>query len=742
MTDVRRYRLIVLATLASSIAGLLLGPAPALAGKFELSSSFGKTAPTGGLVKEPRGVAVEVSTGDVFVMDSGDGRVVKYNAAGTQVLGEFTGAETPQTQFEAPSFGAGAGVAVDNSTAATTGDVYVTSGKFVDRFKPKGTSGNEPNEYVYECQLSGPGSGCVASAVEEFGAVHSVAVDASGNVYYGKAKTVYELEAGGSAMVVELHEFTYGSVEGVAVAGSDVYVATYNESSERDLVKLELNSALHVLEHEEVIAAGIGQQAVTVDARGNVYVLDEEAAGKSHVAEYASTAIAGSKSLKEFGATEIGESWGIAYSPFNNEIYVSDFENNDVHIFAEVPGPPVAVTEPASAITATSARLNGAVNPEGFATTSLFEYGPCTTPSTCATSLFGSKATAWLLESEPPSSEDGNGSVSVEVTARLAGLEPNETYHYELVGTSTLPGSGNGGEQTFTTLAALPTVNDQSPAASSIARTAALLSGTINPKHSETTYYFEYVDEAGYNPVTANPYSAGGRTLPASAGEGFGDQTVAQQLTALLTGTTYHYRLVATNQAGTVTGSDHTFTTAAPTPPLVTTGPPSGVTQTTATISGAVDPQGIQTSYEFELGTDTSYSGAKIFGSAGQSASAEMITVTLQDFAPGTTYHYRIVATNADGTADGTDQSFTTPTISSPIVLPLNAPLLATSAIAFPTESSTTTTKGTTKALTRAQKLSKALSRCRRKPKRQRASCERLAHKKYDSSKTNQHHNR
>jgi hypothetical protein len=734
MTAVRRYRLIVLTALAASSGGLLLGPAPALAGKFELSSSFGKTAPTGGLVKEPRGAAVEVSTGDVFVMDSGDGRVVKYNAAGTQVLGEFTGAQTPQTEFEAPSFGAGAGVAVDNSTAATTGDVYVTSGRFVDRFKPKGTSGNEPNEYVYECQVSGPGSGCVASAVEEFGAVHSVAVDASGNMYYGKAKTVYELEAGGSAAVVELQpEFTHGAVEGVAVAGSDVYVATSNASSERDLVKLELNSVLHVLEHEEVPAEGGGQKAVTVDPSGNVYVLDEEAAGKTHVAEYASTAIAGGKAVKEFGATEIGESWGIAYSPFNNEIYVSDLENNDVDIFAEVPGPPVAATEPASAITATSARLNGSVNPEGFATKSLFEYGPCTTSSTCATSLFASQATAWLLASEPPSSEEGSGSVAVEVTARLAGLEPNETYHYQLAATSALPGSGSGGEQIFATIAELPRVNDHPSEASSITRTTVQLAGSLNPEHSETTYYFAYVDEAGYAPTAVDPYSAGTRTAMATAGEGFGDQTVAQPLVGLLPGTTYHYRLVATNQAGTVTGPDRTFTTGSGTPPVVTTGAPNGVTPTTATISGTVDPQGIQTSYEFELGTDMSY-GTEMFGEVGGGVEAAPIALALQDLAAGTTYHYRVVASNADGVAYGADETFTTSSFPSSIALPPTAPLLATLAIAFPTETGTTT-PATTKALTRAQKLAAALKACRKKSKGKRARCEHRARKQYAPAK-------
>jgi sugar lactone lactonase YvrE len=700
---------------------LMLGSQPALAGKFKLSSSFGGAGTGSGQFETPHGVAVEASTGDVFVVDTGNKRVEKFNPTGTKVESELAGAGTPPPEFNEEPLG----VAVDNA-----GDVYVAvsaelSEEFaVDRFKPKGTSGNEPNEYEYECQFTGPERGCFTDpeteggSGEKFGEGQAVATDSNGNVYIAAKHSVYEFEADG-ASVATLAKVTFSTV-GVTVSGNDVYVITFAPGTSKfELVKLVVNPATHAVEAESVLDTE-DAHAVTVDPGGNVYVVDDLGAseGGPHVAKYDATG----KFAAEFGAGEIGESAGIAYSPFNKEIYVSDLEHNNVHILEEVPGPPVAATGTATEVAATSARLNGAVNPEGFETTSLFEYG--------ASGLYGSSTPALVVGSEPPSSHDGSGGVSVEVTARLSGLEPNETYHYQLVGTSTLPGSGSGGDQTFKTLAALPTVNDQPPAASSITRTAAQLSGTVNPKHSETTYHFEDVEEAGYNPVATNPYSAGGRTLPASAGEGFGDQTVAQQLTSLLAGTTYHYRLSATNQAGTVTGPDHTFTTASGTPPVASTGAPSSVTQTAATISGTVDPQGIQTSYELELGTNTSYSGAKIFGSAGETVGAETITLALQNLAPGTTYHYRIAATNADGTAYGADQSFTTPSYPSPITLPLTAPPIMTPSIALPTETGTSTTIAK-KALTRSQKLAAALRTCRMKSKGKRAACRKRARRQY-----------
>jgi hypothetical protein len=66
---------------------------------------------------------------------------------------------------------------------------------------------------------------------------------------------------------------------------------------------------------------------------------------------------------------------------------------------------------------------------------------------------------------------------------------------------------------------------------------------------------------------------------------------------------TYHYALVAKNRYGVQgLGQDHTFTTHTGTPPIVSTGGASGISQNSATISGTVDPEGLQTSYYFEYG--------------------------------------------------------------------------------------------------------------------------------------------
>jgi hypothetical protein len=97
-------------------------------------------------------------------------------------------------------------------------------------------------------------------------------------------------------------------------------------------------------------------------------------------------------------------------------------------------------------------------------------------------------------------------------------------------------------------------------------------------------------------------------------------------------------------------------------PPTATTGPPSGLQPLQATISGSVNPQGIDDAkYYFQYGTTTSYGSSTPQGDAGQSLNSIPESATLTGIQPGTLYHYRIVATSAAGTGYGSDQVFTTP---------------------------------------------------------------------------------
>jgi hypothetical protein len=100
------------------------------------------------------------------------------------------------------------------------------------------------------------------------------------------------------------------------------------------------------------------------------------------------------------------------------------------------PAAPTVVTGPASALTATSATLNGAVNPEALATTWYFEYGP--------TAAYGLKtAKEKLVASANPSN----------LSASVVHLAPQATYHFRLVAASSAGTSYGAGAVLITGLA-------------------------------------------------------------------------------------------------------------------------------------------------------------------------------------------------------------------------------------------------------------------------------------------------
>jgi len=110
--------------------------------------------------------------------------------------------------------------------------------------------------------------------------------------------------------------------------------------------------------------------------------------------------------------------------------------------------------------------------------------------------------------------------------------------------------------------------------------------------------------------------------------------------------------------------------------------------------------------------------------------------VYLEDLQPGTTYYYRLVATNVDGTSYGKDETFTTLGYPNSIIQPATPPLLAIPVIAFPQEEAGSTgTLTTTKTLTKAQKLVEARKACRKKRGKQRTTCEKQARRKYGAAK-------
>jgi RHS repeat-associated protein len=96
--------------------------------------------------------------------------------------------------------------------------------------------------------------------------------------------------------------------------------------------------------------------------------------------------------------------------------------------------------------------------------------------------------------------------------------------------------------------------------------------------------------------------------------------------------------------------------------PVAETKSATGVKATEATLKGSVNPKGLATTYWFEYGPTAAY-GTSIPAepkSAGSGSSPVEVGETVSGLEEGTTYHYRLVATSAGGTAYGEDKTLTT----------------------------------------------------------------------------------
>ena len=143
------------------------------------------------------------------------------------------------------------------------------------------------------------------------------------------------------------------------------------------------------------------------------------------------------------------------------------------------------------------------------------------------------------------------------VSADIASLAPARTYHFRLVATND-KGTTNGEDRVFTTPA--PPALVTTGAATEVGQSGAKLTAEVNPNGSATTYHFEL------GPTTQ--YGSHWPASDAAAGSDSQPHSVVQVLSGLLSGTTYHYRAVATNAASAVTyGADRQFTTAGVPPP-------------------------------------------------------------------------------------------------------------------------------------------------------------------------------
>lgn len=96
--------------------------------------------------------------------------------------------------------------------------------------------------------------------------------------------------------------------------------------------------------------------------------------------------------------------------------------------------------------------------------------------------------------------------------------------------------------------------------------------------------------------------------------------------------------------------------------PTINSSSASNIVISTATLNAAVTPNGSATSVAFEYGTSVSYGSTTSSQSIGSGNSPQSVATNLSGLAANTTYHFRVIATNAQGTSYGPNQTFNTST--------------------------------------------------------------------------------
>ena len=194
---------------------------------------------------------------------------------------------------------------------------------------------------------------------------------------------------------------------------------------------------------------------------------------------------------------------------------------------------PLATTGPAKSVSRTGATLTGMVDPNTVQTTYHFEYG--------TTTAYGLRT---------PEASAGAGDDPVAVEAAVSNLTAQTTYHYRLVATNT-DGDSLGADRTLRTADAPRPPGVSGTRSQAVGTATATLRSLVDLNDGATRVRFDYGRTTAY----------GSTTPERDLGTGDGAREVTEAIGGLEPYRRYHFRAVATNEAGTTRSADHSFVT-------------------------------------------------------------------------------------------------------------------------------------------------------------------------------------
>ncbi len=446
-------------------------------------------------VSQPTGIAVNNTTGDVYVVDQGKNRVMRFASHGNfrEAWGwgvgdgnneyercgpdgeiarckgtkENTSPDVPEDNGAGiPGEGVGqfkesSAIAVDQST----GDVYVVSGHLkgdVQVFSGKGRFIGDFGEVDSSSEAVSNSPEKLHEGINDTG----LAVDgATGDVYI--QQTVFLPQNPAESRVMVFEPQSPGDYEHYLYAGQshDLFTGAYSEYARA--LALDPSGDFYV-SHDEILyrfaKGNLATPAWAVPAPEGGGMAVEPVTGDllryaTHSTKIERFSAVNGKVIEKFGTGETGLglingvlslalnpnlSWAPGRPPgiLYGDLSFTENHTKEARVLAltQLPvAPPKVDAESASFVGSSSATLTAQINPDGYETRFRFQYGT----EACSSHPCG--------EAPLGGADLGAGSADLAAGMELSGLAPETTYHYRVLATNLFGSTVEGAEQTFTT---------------------------------------------------------------------------------------------------------------------------------------------------------------------------------------------------------------------------------------------------------------------------------------------------
>jgi NHL repeat len=478
-----------------AVGALVLAASPAFAISPVFSTTFGGPGSGAGQLSlttfgpeaPGSGVAVNQQTGDVYVADTGNQRVVEFDSTGNFILafgrsvdqttgGDICTAASGDT-CQAGAIGTGGGafwrpiwIAVDNSSGHSSGDVYVgDAGTPVYNISSRETGTRDviskfsaAGAYIPMSDNYGGGTSRGSFAAYTGLGLQGIAVDPDGNLWV-YSNWIFEFsESGGLVQTLRTQVSDFSGRDDIAVDKSHVFLSVGAQQGSR-LARFDTSAGpggnganLGMIGRGDTFASHIALDPSTEDlfTDNGGDVIDHYNASCAPVL-FASNPVAfnaGCVANDSFGSGHLTDAAGLAYAAATSTLYVADAGADRIAVFVPPPpGPPLIRSQWSSAVASQSATLDAIVNANGDDTTCQLQY--------IDGSAFVSHGYTGATTVSCTRVDVGSRFADQQVLANLTGLAPGTTYHYRFLASNSA-GTDTGADRTIATDLSEPALPD------------------------------------------------------------------------------------------------------------------------------------------------------------------------------------------------------------------------------------------------------------------------------------------